>query len=288
MRLNDQTGRVGWGEIAPLDGFGSESWAAAWDFCQQLPPRIDEDLIFAIPDALPACQFGFESAWKMLHSPSPESMPSIPWSGLLPPGWAAVNNWKILWQQGFRTFKWKIAVAPLAEELEILRQLLQQLPPTSRLRLDPNGGLDQQSLRRWLVACDPQRVEFIEQPFPKDEFESLLALSRYSPIPIALDESVATIPQLIDCYQRGWRGIFVIKPAIAGSPRRLRQFCRQQPLDLVFSSVLEGAIGRQAALQLAQELGNPQRAQGFGVDHWLATEPSENSLLAFEQQWQQR
>ena len=71
------------------------------------------------------------------------------------------------------------------------------------------------------------------------------------------------------CYEQGWRGIFVIKAAIAGSPSRLRQFLKTYQIDAVFSSVLETAIGRKAALKLAAELNHPHRAVGFGVEHWF-------------------
>lgn len=288
LRLSNDTGQVGFGEIAPLDWFGSETWEEAWQFCQQLPTTLNSDRLFTLPDTLPACQFGFESAWEMLQSrPLPPLPESLPLSGLLPAGPKAITCCKSLFQQGFRTFKWKIAVFPWVEELAILQQLLQQLPAHTCLRLDANGGLDQKSANRWIEACDPQRVEFLEQPFPPSEFEALQELSRSSPIAIALDESVATLEQLISCYQRGWQGIFVIKPAIAGSPQRLRQFCRQHPMDLVFSSVFEGAIARQAALRLAQELGNPRRALGFGINHWLGSRPDADSLQEFEQLWQQ-
>jgi O-succinylbenzoate synthase len=112
-------------------------------------------------------------------------------------------------------------------------------------------------------------VEFLEQPLPPGQFDAMLEMrTRYS-TPIALDESVATLTQLEECYQRGWRGVFVIKAAIAGSPKRLRQFCQDYNIDAVFSSVFESAIARQAALQLAAELSNPNRAVGFGVNHWF-------------------
>ena len=97
----------------------------------------------------------------------------------------------------------------------------------------------------------------------------MLEMSAQYSTPIALDESVATLDELEDSYQRGWRGIFVIKAAIAGSPKRLRQFCQKRDIDAVFSSVFETAVGRQAALQLATELSNPNRAVGFGVNHWF-------------------
>jgi O-succinylbenzoate synthase len=61
----------------------------------------------------------------------------------------------------------------------------------------------------------------------------------------------------------------VIKPAIIGSPQRLRSFCRECPIDTVFSSVFETAIGRDAGLQLAQELQTRDRAVGYGLEDWL-------------------
>ncbi|MDR9404731.1 MAG: o-succinylbenzoate synthase, partial [Halothece sp. Uz-M2-17] len=70
------------------------------------------------------------------------------------------------------------------------------------------------------------------------------------------------------CYEKGWRGIFVLKCAIAGSPRLLRQWCQQHQLDLVFSSVMETSVAREAVFRLAREL-NPQRALGFGIDDWF-------------------
>ncbi len=62
IQLVDETGQIGWGEIAPISWFGSESLQQALNFCQQLPPKITTRDIFTIPSQFPACQFGFESA----------------------------------------------------------------------------------------------------------------------------------------------------------------------------------------------------------------------------------
>jgi o-succinylbenzoate synthase len=268
VRLSDATGQVGFGEIAPLAWFGSETLQQALEFCDRQSTPISLEQILAIPNHLPACQFGFESAWEMLRCDS-KPLAATLMCGLLPAGKAALEAWQTLYHQGDRTFKWKIAVDAPETEIKLYQQLVEQLPAGVKLRLDANGGLDWRSANLWLQVCDPSIVEFLEQPLPVSEFANLLALSCQSPIPIALDESVATIDQLAACYQKGWRGVFVIKPAIAGSPRRLRQFCQQHSLDLVFSSVFESAIGRQTALRLAAELGSPDRALGFGVNHWF-------------------
>ncbi|MBG1240350.1 o-succinylbenzoate synthase [Nostoc sp. NZL] len=279
LRLTDESGKLGWGEIAPISWFGSETLEQALDFCRQLPVEITDEIIFSIPDELPACQFGFESAqeWgsEFLSMPHAQSF-----SALLAAGEAAVNQWETLWQKGYRTFKWKIGVYAIAHELEIFESLIQTLPAFTKLRLDANGGLTYEEANLWLRTCDnlkanaelPIEIEFIEQPLPVEQFQQMLELSTSYETAIALDESVATLGQLAACYQQGWRGIFVIKPGIVGSPSRLRKFCHQHQIDTVFSSVFETAIARLAALKLAAELSQNNRAIGFGIDHFFEQE----------------
>jgi o-succinylbenzoate synthase len=287
LRLSNSQGQCGFGEIAPLTEFGSETPEQAQQFCQQLPSLIDDGAIATIPATLPACQFGFESARQALSEPASQiSIHDLPLCGLLPTGALALEQWQALWQAGYRTCKWKIGVAAVPEEIRIYQELNRLLPPQVKLRLDANGGLDQRGLHRWLDACDPQRVEFLEQPLPPSQFETMLNLHRQSPVPLALDESVATLSQLQGCYQRGWRGVFVIKAAIAGSPHQLRQFLRQHQIDVVFSSVFEGAIARQAALKLAAEFSNPSRAVGYGVDHWFTDDALSTTNGDFAALWQ--
>ncbi len=389
LRFVDEAGNIGWGEIAPIPWFGSETLEQALTFCHQLPATLTDDRLFAIPDTLPASQFGFESAWegmgeavidtiepqrrrdaeKQASSSSEKSMrrpqnsviavssseitvqnlvigvpgsdveaqnsngavqnsvvavqnsngavlssnveaqnsnvaiqnsklktqnssPHTPHShsALLPAGEAALNSWKPLWEQGFRTFKWKIGVQPIATELELLHSLTQSLPASAKLRLDANGGLSLEDAAQWLETCDAiaadpslsVAVEYLEQPLDISQFQAMQDLSDRYTTPIALDESVATLQQLQTCYASGWRGIFVIKPAIVGSPARLRQFCQVHAIDAVFSSAFETAIGRQAGLQLAAELGNSDRALGYGTAHWF----DEAERSDFEQLWQ--
>jgi O-succinylbenzoate synthase len=268
--LQDGLGRKGWGEIAPLPWFGSEDLETVLAFCQGLGGEISAQDIEKIPMSLPACQFGFETALADLLSSGNVNESEFAYSYLLPAGKEALEAWWEGWSQGGRTFKWKIGVLAGEVEREIFTQLLRQLPAAAKFRLDANGGLSEAEAREWLqVTNGTQQVEFFEQPLPPGKLEMMLQLSQDYETPLALDESVATLSQLKQCYQDGWRGIFVVKGAIAGSPKQLRSFCRQHDLDLVFSSVFETEIGRKAVLQLARELSSPHRAVGFGVQSWL-------------------
>ncbi len=329
LRLTDSAGRVGYGEIAPLEWFGTETLDQAWEFCQGLSGRLKSSepndsrsresrsresrssesessesessesesselkpgapstaASFTISSTLPACQFGFEAAVSgaqlgarsQLDAIDRPPFTSLPHSALLPTGAAALQAWQPLWEQGTRTFKWKIGVASIQTELRELTQLLQQLPNTvqhtAQLRLDANGGLTWNTACRWLEVCaDYPQIEFLEQPLPVGALDEMLELSDRYPTPLALDESVATLLQLEQCYQRGWRGIFVVKPAIAGSPARLRQFCQQPQVDVVWSSVFETAIARRYIeghlVPGLVPFMSQQRPLGFGTRHWF-------------------
>lgn len=301
LRLTDQRGNQSWGEIVPLSWFGSETFQEAMAFCQQLSSCITTEMILTIPDTLPACQFGFESALSGQNKDKNNDINYLTFSGLLPTGKQALDSWKNLYDRGYRTLKWKIGVLPFQEEFSLFQQFINQVNQTISinynhlpilLRLDANGGLTDEMAQQWLDACDSLnlntinlvRIEFIEQPLSIDKFDAMLELSQEYSTPIALDESVASLQKLQDYCQQGWPGIFVIKPAIIGSPRKLRQLCKTDSLDLVFSSAFESLIGQTAALELAAELSQKNRAVGFGVQHWFeedATTWLENELLFF-------
>jgi len=276
LKLTDENGKIGWGEIAPLSWFGSESFEQALYFCNSLPANILEEMIFGISAELPACQFGFESALSNEDNEEENNR----YSGLLPAGETALSAVQMLWKQGYRTFKWKIGV--IEQELNVFQQLVKAMDnlgdrEKALLRLDANGGLNYSQAETWLKTCDnvleipnfSVKIEFLEQPLPVTQFEEMLELSAAYATPIALDESVANLDRIQECYDQGWRGIFVIKPAIAGSPSQLRKFCQTHNIDAVFSSVFETQIGRQAALNLATELFPNSRALGFGTDCWF-------------------
>jgi O-succinylbenzoate synthase len=272
IRLEAEDGRIGWGEIAPLPEFGSETLSAAILFCQSLENPLSINSIFSIPEQFPACQFAFESALEDLsiENQSIELEPKN-YSYLLPTGAAVFPCLDdILAANQTNTYKWKIGVNSLKQELNLFEKLITRLPREIKLRLDANGGLSITDSRIWLKIADESKIiEFIEQPLPPSQWLEMLQLSQDFTTGIALDESVANLRQIEECYQQGWRGIFVIKPAITGSIQGLRNLWGKYPLDLVFSSVLETNIGRKSALRLAQEYPRKERALGFGVQQWF-------------------
>jgi o-succinylbenzoate synthase len=269
ISLTNSAGITSRGEIAPLPWFGSETMTQAIEFCQQQKEAITKQEIMAIPNHLPCCQFALESAYLALTQPHLACLPqALEFCYLLPAGEKALTTWQNLYQANLaNTFKWKIGVLTLAEELEILKQLTANFPSNVKLRLDANGGLNLTQTQQLLSVTDSlEAIEFIEQPMSPKYLLDILQLNQEYTTPLALDESVASFQQLQQVYDRGWRGVYIIKAAIMGFPTRLRQFCQDKNLDVVLSSVFETEVGREAVLNLTQQLAHP-RAVGFGVEH---------------------
>jgi o-succinylbenzoate synthase len=269
IQLTDDRGRSHQGEIAPIPWFGSESIEQAILWCQQVGDIITTAQIYRIPDTLPACQFGCGSALIAFNSASsvPASIPDL--SALLPSGAAAIAKIPALFAQAYSTFKWKIGVLHIAEEMAIWQQLIAALPENAKLRLDANGGLSYPEAQQWLKICSQEpRIEFIEQPLGVNSIEQMQELAKEYDTPIAIDESVATFALLQAAHAQGWRGIYIVKPGIAGFPWRLAEFITQHQLDVVFSSVMETSVGRDGAFGLASGL-KLTRSMGFGVDEWF-------------------
>ncbi|MBE9136130.1 o-succinylbenzoate synthase [Nodosilinea sp. LEGE 07088] len=283
VQLRDSQARVGYGEIAPIPWFGTETVADALAFCQTRGGAWQPG---AVPNELSATQFGLACALADLTAAIDRAESAVPSDsfanadicGLLPTGAAALAMAHQPIARGHRTLKWKIGVQAMTEEIQWLEQLIEALPHDAQLRLDANGGLSLEQAEQWLTVCDRinadphvATIAYLEQPLPPDRLAAMQTLAAHYQTAIALDESVATLAQLEACWARGWRGVVVVKPAIAGLPQRLQAFCQAHHPRVVFSSAFETRVGRQAALALACHCApEPAPALGFDTQGWFA------------------
>ena len=273
LRLISPEGDIAFGEVAPIPWFGTETLETALAYLQQLGSQPILSALQTIPNTLPACQFGIQSAIAHIQKPTaaPLSLAPDQICVLLPSGDAAFKSWEALWALGHRTFKLKIGLALPQQEQTWVAQLIAALPATAQLRLDANGGLTIAEAEQWLEFCQGgTQITFLEQPLPPAQWPDLQRLGDRFGSLVALDESVATVTQLAQVCAAGWPGTVVIKPAISGSPQKLQALYQRYAIQGVFSSSLSTPVGRDAALAIAAQL-DPQRHQalGFGVGQWF-------------------
>lgn len=268
LQITDKEGRIGFGEVAPIESFGTETFVSAVSMCSQLEGKIEYERVVTGLMEYPCLRFGLESAFQWIRSedPWPVFSESIPICGLLP-NLGDRERLDQLLADGFTHVKTKIGKEPFSQERRCLEYIIDRTGGGFKLRLDANGGLELRTAREWLESVSELPVEFIEQPMAKGEEATMLELAKDFPIPIALDESAVSVDDLKRWKDRHWPGLFVIKPSLSGSCQELREELQDwDPQTLVFSSSLETMIGTANALMVAIEVGKGSRALGFGVD----------------------
>jgi O-succinylbenzoate synthase len=263
IRLETESGEPGYGEIAPLPQFGTETLAESLERCLGFGDQTDDAALDAVPVRFGCVRFALAAARRPV--PAGQKGKRLPITALLPAGRAALAVLPGKLEQGFLSFKWKVGVNRPEEELGVLDDLLGLLPAYTRLRLDANGAWDRRAAGKWLAHCAERPVEFVEQPAAPEAVDTLLGLAEDFPVTLALDESVTGLAAAREWRDRGWRGVFVIKPALAGPLDELAAWAKESQADLVLSSAIETALGRAAILRFALAHDLTTRALGFGV-----------------------
>ncbi len=263
VRLADESGRVGFGEIAPLPWFGTETLAEAEEICRKLGDKVDDTRLDGVPEHFGCVRFALAEARELPAKVATGRR--LPVAALLPAGREALPLLRDKLEAGFLAFKWKVGVGVVDDELGLLDDLLAGLPAHARLRLDANGGWTRRQADRWLVRCAGLPIEFVEQPVAPADEAALRGLAADYPVKLALDESVVRLADARRWQAEGWPGVFVVKPALAGPLAELAQWILETKADVVLSSAIETALGRAAILRAA--LGSPltSRALGFGT-----------------------
>lgn len=267
VRLEDQDGRIGFGEAAPIVSFGTESFpsclaatAGIGDSFQWEPLRPQlrslPCLLWALESALEmiAC----EAAWPQLESP-------LPVCGLV----AELRDRAEIearLQLNYRCLKFKIGKAPFEDELRALDWIVERTGGVIGLRLDANGSLSARQAAQWLERAAEWPVEFLEQPLPVGQEREMRRLGEEFPTPLALDESARSVDDLKRWRDQQWPGLLVVKPSLAGSLFELREELEHGVEDCVFSSSLESKVGAANAIAFALGAGATRRALGFGVE----------------------
>lgn len=241
----EEAGQIGFGEVAPLPEFGTETIFDAAEFLEELVLKPELE----VPNNLPCCRFGLSAA----HIAPINASKDYEISALLPAGSAGqcVAAEKI--KAGYRSLKWKIGVAPIAkEQVEVVR-LLESLPKAVTLRLDANASLSVEGLDSWMKLLSKylEQIDYLEQPLAVGQEANMAERMANSGIPIALDESLNGTGSAQWLEVGAWSGPLVIKAPLMGDVHVLAEKLKPLAEQVVFSSVFETGIGLQNTLSLA-------------------------------------
>jgi L-alanine-DL-glutamate epimerase-like enolase superfamily enzyme len=196
-------GREGLGEaMAGVQGYFWETADQVWQFAKDQAPKIlglalgkARESISRHAKEMPCSVTPFLTALEMLNPKSllapPSRLLSVPLLGILqrtdPEGIRAEIEDFI--SQGYDTLKIKVGfdVDGDIERVKLAQEIIQG---RAHLRADANQGYDLLHARKFVQNIDPHGIEFLEQPFKENDWHSMVELSKVSPLPLGLDESI--------------------------------------------------------------------------------------------------
>ena len=281
LRVRDEDGVVGLGEAVPLSLRGGATLAQvvreleAWAEAQE-----DEGL-----SAPALCAVATAKADLLGRRTGSGGVPedeAVACNATLVAGEpravaAAAERWAA---DGFTTFKLKLGAesvkSPLEEEfsqtrgadVEQVRAVREAVGPGARIRVDVNAAWDVETARQRLGELEPYGIELAEQPVAT--LEEMAELAEATSIPLAADESVASLAEAERAAALGACAYTGIKLSKVGGPEAALAIADVLPAFI--TSALDGPVGIAAGAQVALSLAETTHPERLHLAHGLATQ----------------
>jgi o-succinylbenzoate synthase len=292
--LRDAAGRIGIGEAAPLAGVSTDTFAECVAALSGLitagRSRLDpvhwfSDFSHPIISMPPAARFAVACALGDLKAKSAglnlcralsgdETCSRVPINGLL--GGTSIEETQTraaeLAAAGYRVFKIKVGYDSPSDDIRRIIAACEAAPDV-HLRLDANAGWTAAWAEDVLSRIPRERIDFIEQPFARGQWQVARDLARRFGIRLALDEEIQTIAEVDHLIAQRACDVLVLKPMVLGQLYQCFETARraqQAGMQVIYTSSWESDIGVAATLHLAAALGPHPPAMGLSTAGMIA------------------
>lgn len=305
VEIITESGAHGYGEAAPLPGFGGEEPEVCAQVLNKAVAALTSDAVGrwlerGKPDAplghllepllakAPCARHAIEGALIDLlaqHLVRPVAACLAENGAVVVPVNALVDGpedarWAV--EQGFKTIKAKVGGDPLRAAARAL-EVRAAIGSGVKLRIDANGGWTFEQALTFCDAANIANLELIEQPIDHlrpQALEDLAQLRRRAGCKVAVDEGIRAAADVGRVGAAQAADAVVLKPMFLGGWRptlQAVQLARTCGLGVVITSSLDGCIGVAFAAHMAAACNLTDYAHGLATsDRFeadLATEP---------------
>ncbi|MBI3871521.1 MAG: o-succinylbenzoate synthase [candidate division Zixibacteria bacterium] len=299
--LRDGDGRCGLGDTSPLLGFSRETLDDVPCGLEGIRRELSRGNADIVPDSIddvlqqedrqpgharlpPSLRFAWDTARCDLAARRqgiplagwlcPDAARTVPVNALLSDSSPSALTRKAVeyLRQGFTTFKIKVGVGSVANDVARVRAVRDAVPDAA-LRFDANGGWDENQLEEALNGLCDLRLEFIEQPLGVGRSGESRRICRDHGVALALDEDAGNPKQALDLIEAGACDVLVVKPMMMGGIGACLTIARQAKdhgIRIVYTSLWESDVGLAATLHLAAALGSDPPACGLSTAGMIA------------------
>jgi L-alanine-DL-glutamate epimerase-like enolase superfamily enzyme len=261
IALEDEEGRIGWGEASPLPGWSREEVATSRWALEALTIKLEleadveaiDAFVREVPPVLASARFALETAlYDLLAQRQGVSIAS-----LLEPRHERLPLCQP-YEEGDRlqaeTIRVQAGSRTLDDELERLERMRATLGPAVKMRVHFDRAIPPLRLARSLERLEALDFELVEEAAPAE----LIARLDASPVPLALDESLLTAGELLeDLASRKLVRALVLRPMLVGGARvcmRLAEWAEQLGIAVTVAHSFDGPIAHAMSSAIALSL----------------------------------
>jgi len=287
LKVGDEEGTVGYGDIAPLPGFSHDTLdealeaATAWsNYVVGHAPAERDRMVRALACA-PSAMFGVEWAtFAVAHAAGAAfaqdvfvGRPRVAVNALIAGSIEeALEQADALRDHGYRAVKVKVGRQDVARDVEMVREVRRIVGDGVAVRLDANRAWDLESALAFARGVADSDVDYIEEPVA--DVEHLEQFARGGGLGVALDETGRETGYPAGFFaEQPWIKAVVLKPTLLGGVRMSRQWARdalQHGITPVVSACFESGVGIAALAHLAAGISEDDVPMGLDTYRWLA------------------
>lgn len=259
-----QDGFFGYGESAPLPGFGLETFEETQAALAEWSKNPN-----SLP-TLPAALSGAATALDYLEQS--KSQIGLPAGSVAVQALVSATNISSLEKQitdaindGYSAVKLKVAASDAMTDIKRIDIAVKLIDNQAVLRLDANGGWTTREALDVLTSTNTSRVALVEEP--TSDPENWQQIYEETGICIGADEHLTDQAQINRLVDLEAAQTFVLKPSVLGGPPPTREIASEAArnnINVIISSFLDGPIALRAARDLALELA-PLEIHGLGT-----------------------
>jgi L-alanine-DL-glutamate epimerase-like enolase superfamily enzyme len=173
--------------------------------------------------------------------------------------------------RGFLDLKVRVAVGEFSEDVRRIAKLRDLFGDRVKLAADANGQWSAAEAAERLKALAGFGLAYIEQPIAPDDWSAIERLAQESPIPLMLDESVASprdVTRICRLGGRVWAHLKLVKLGGIGPTVAAARELAGAGVPFMIGQMNEGAGATAAALHVAAAT-SPAHAELYGADGLL-------------------
>lgn len=168
----------------------------------------------------------------------------------------AIEEIQYLLSEGYKTIKVKVGtdVESDIKKVQFVQKLIED---KAIIRLDANQGYNLGEAKQFTATIDPENIELFEQPFSKNDWNSMEELAKYSKLPLMLDESISSEEDVERVASSRCAQFVKFKLMKAGGINRLKKLitkAQQHGLKVILGNGVAGEIGNLYEILVAHSL----------------------------------